>query len=253
MPNRKTFSSRGKSAGFTLIELLVVVSIITLLIAILLPALGKARAAARITGCLSNMRQTSIAAIAYATDHKGVMRANIYYMNILRKGGYMNPIYCPEMNTAFPSTWPEDYPDYLSYGIRSPKETTASDWRERSPQAVPTKPGDENPQYAYWDIMKSVVSGRNRAASTWIVFTETRGQSSIYLDRQASVFDDHRTITTTGGPYPWHGGGESWSNNSAYLDGHAARTNNSDLVASEIDTGLNSDVQRVYLNTLIHF
>lgn len=60
-------------AGFTLIELLVVISIIALLIAILLPALGQARSAARNSGCLSNLRQIGIANHAYAAEHNGVL------------------------------------------------------------------------------------------------------------------------------------------------------------------------------------
>lgn len=61
---------RQNQPGFTLIELLVVISIIALLIAILLPALGRARAAAYTTQCLSNMRQMAIATTAYAVDNR---------------------------------------------------------------------------------------------------------------------------------------------------------------------------------------
>lgn len=62
-----------KPAGFTLIELLVVISIISLLIAILLPALSKARVSAQKIQCGSNMRQLGIVIYSYAQDFEGYM------------------------------------------------------------------------------------------------------------------------------------------------------------------------------------
>jgi len=65
--------SRPRRRGFTLIELLVVVSIITLLISITLPVLGKARESARTVTCLSNLKQIGIAHEIYKVDHNFYM------------------------------------------------------------------------------------------------------------------------------------------------------------------------------------
>ncbi len=59
--------------GFTLVELLVVVAIISLLLGILLPALGEARRVATLSACLSNARQIALAVAVYANEFDGVV------------------------------------------------------------------------------------------------------------------------------------------------------------------------------------
>lgn len=65
MPHRIRLNQSG---AFSLIELLVVIAIIALLAAMLFPVFSQARAKARQTTCTSNLRQLSLALLAYTED-----------------------------------------------------------------------------------------------------------------------------------------------------------------------------------------
>ncbi|XAM01214.1 type II secretion system protein [Phycisphaeraceae bacterium D3-23] len=68
--------------AFTLIELLVVISIIALLIAVLLPALGSARYASKVSVCRSNYHQMGVAVNSFAVEHKGYFPDHNFQLNI---------------------------------------------------------------------------------------------------------------------------------------------------------------------------
>ena|GEM_PF-6718996 len=65
--------SRRKRESFTLIEMLAVIAIITILAALLLPAITRVRQNARVTECLNNLHQLGIALTMYANDYRDVI------------------------------------------------------------------------------------------------------------------------------------------------------------------------------------
>ncbi len=78
VPCFSVLTSRGKTRVFTLIELLIVISIIAILAAMLLPALGKAREAAYTIKCTGNQKQLLNMHMLYADTYKDWGIGNCY-------------------------------------------------------------------------------------------------------------------------------------------------------------------------------
>ena len=79
---------------FTLIELLVVIAIIAILAAMLMPALSKAREAAKASSCVANQKQCVLAMIQYANDHRGLF--------VLRDAIEPRCTRCPDKHVFYP-------------------------------------------------------------------------------------------------------------------------------------------------------
>lgn len=96
-----------KKTAFTLIELLVVISIIAILAAMLLPALGRARYKARQIVCLSNFDQLGLATTLSAEDNDGKFPSGVI-------SGGANPAAVANIMKK------TDLEDLLNYGLADP-------------------------------------------------------------------------------------------------------------------------------------
>jgi prepilin-type N-terminal cleavage/methylation domain-containing protein/prepilin-type processing-associated H-X9-DG protein len=123
-------NSKKNTTGFTLVELLVVIAIIALLMAVLLPALNKARSQGKRIVCLNGLKQLVTAWMSYADNSDGKLvnggQAPTFCDGVVRE-----PYWCSSVHTTADPGWDWDWKNWggqdcysgsgLTYAVRVEK------------------------------------------------------------------------------------------------------------------------------------
>jgi prepilin-type N-terminal cleavage/methylation domain-containing protein len=232
MARTSSMPGRRRPGAFTLIELLVVIAIIAILAAMLLPALSNAKNKARKTQCMNNLKQLTIAMLAYAYDNNdkfpdgsgafwtwdlprtasdGMLAAN---------RNFQKSCYCPGTGPRFTdqdnvALW-EGYGGYrvIGYAITLPKTSSLAPTNANAtiqPQAIPYGPTMVGP----WPSTERVLTA-DATLSRNTEYDESKKYIGgyHYTDIDTGSFPKHHLSPHMKGSVPDGG-------NLGMLDGHA--------------------------------
>lgn len=157
--------------AFTLIELLVVIAVIAVLMAILMPALAKAREQGKRTVCSSNLKTLTLAWTLYADDNGGKLVNGMAGMNRTSGGGTVENW---NDSSIVERSWIQRTWDNYSLGTYLPQAAQEAAmrngalWRYASNLKTfrcPTGCRGELQTYGFWDSMNGLTSGRGLPAN----------------------------------------------------------------------------------------
>ena len=172
-----------RQAGFTLIELLVVIAIIAILASILFPVFAQARAKARQTACLSNLKQIGLALQSYATDYDDYLPlaneypaepppANEYHLGA---PGILDVLW-PYVKNSQIFRCPGDYDKY--YEVQGLSYDYGYGALDATPVAMPIQPID-----APWGREATSVPLMEDFSPNW----HAKGPNVLYADGHAKI------------------------------------------------------------------